>query len=394
MADRAPGWLLPESEREEIAAWFESRARSVDRCEEPAQQGLHMLAARRLLSKGLPEALGGDGGRLVEMAEVLATVASRCLTSAFVLWCHRMFLEYVAASGSPFLIGEILPQALRVERFGATGLANAMKHAAALEELKVTAEPSAAGFILSGRLPWVSNLVGDRFVVAVAARLGRSVALFAVPGDAPGVSRGPGLPLLGLEGTASAPLKLDAVELDAKWMIARDGGAFLSGIRPVFLVLQSALAWGLAESALASLQAKLSGPRRVLEQEAEAVARELDRLTGELRALADRLDALAARLDGKALLRALARPDESLLYRALKVRKELAELAVQAVWLELEAAGGSGYLLDSDTARRLREAAFLPVQSPSFVQLRAELARYELARSGEAGAGSRKGEAP
>jgi len=54
MADRASGWLLPESEREEIAAWFESRARSVDRCEEPAQQGLHMLAARRLLSKGLP----------------------------------------------------------------------------------------------------------------------------------------------------------------------------------------------------------------------------------------------------------------------------------------------------------------------------------------------------
>ena len=51
------------------------------------------------------------------------------------------------------------------------------------------------------------------------------------------------------------------------------------------------------------------------------------------------------------------------MYRALKVRKELAELAVQAVWLELETAGGAGYLSESDTARRLREAAFFPCKA-------------------------------
>lgn len=382
MADRARQWLIPGSEREEIARWFASRARAVDRCEAPAQQGLAMLAGRGWLSRGVPRALGGDGGCLVEMAEVIATVASTCLTSAFVLWCHRMFLEYVSASGNPFLLAEFLPQALRVERLGATGLANAMKHVASLEELRVTAERRDGMYVLSGRLPWVSNLVGDGFVAAVAARSGRSILLLAVPGDAPGVVAGTRLPLFGLEGTASASLTLDEVKLGDQWVISADGGAFLARIRPAFLVLQAALAWGLAEGALASLGDKITGPRLILRREAQQLDRELDGLVAELRALAgeagqDRAGALGQGASGPGA------GTGSLMHRALKVRKELAELAVRAVWLELEAAGGAGYLSESDTARRLREAAFFPVQSPSLVQLRTELARYE----GELGAG-------
>lgn len=334
-----------------------------------------MLAARGLLSRGVPRVLGGDGGRLMEMAEVIATVAGSCLTSAFVLWCHRMFLEYVSASGNPFLIEEVLPRALRVERFGATGLGNAMKHIASFEELKVSAELQDGRYVLSGRLPWVSNLVDDRFVVAVAARAGESIVLVAVPGDTPGVLPGPRMPLFGLEGTASASLTLERVLLDAKWTITPDGGAFLAKVRPVFLILQSALAWGLAEGSLASIHEKLTGPRRVLASEADRLDQALDRLVGELRALAalygDGADAARHRLpSGQS-------GTTDALYRALKVRKEMAELAVEATWLELEAAGGAGYLSESDTARRLREAAFFPVQSPSLVQLRAELARYE-----------------
>ena len=97
---------------------------------------------------------------------------------------------------------------------------------------------------------------------------------------------------------------------------------------------------------------RLSGPRVVLETASSSWTREFDRLVGELRTLA------AGGLAGHRV------------YRALRARKELAELAVAAVWLELEAAGGAGYLSESETARRLREAAFFPVQSPSLVQLR------------------------
>ncbi len=377
-ADQRKGWLIPHEERLDIAGWFAARAPSVDRCQVSAQEGLGMLAERGLLAKGVPQALGGDGGTLAEMAEVIATVAGSCLTSAFVLWCHRMFVEYVVTSGNPYLIEQVLPELLRLQRFGATGLANAMKHAAFLEELRVSARRFAKGYVLSGKLPWVSNLVDRRFVVAVAARtlagagegFGERIMLFAVPGDAQGVLSGPRFPLFGLEGTASASLVLDEVALDTRWVISHDGGAFLAKVRPVFLVLQSALAWGLAESALESAAAKAMGPRLVLKAEVARLARALDRLVGELRTLAQET----------------SRWERPEMYRALKVRKELAELAVQAAWLELETAGGAGYLSDSDTARRLREAAFFPVQSPSLAQLRLELAQYEKDQAIEAGA--------
>ncbi len=61
----------------------------------------------------------------------------------------------------------------------------------------------------------------------------------------------------------------------------------------------------------------------------------------------------------------------------MRVRLEAARLAVEAVALEAKAVGSRGYARGSETARRLREAAFLPIQAPTEVQLRAELARAE-----------------
>lgn len=376
MVDRTEKWLLPQSDRFEIAEWFAGRAGAVDRCQEPAQQGLHMLATRGMLSKGIPESLGGDGGGLEEMAEVIATVAGSCLTSGFVLWCHRMFLEYLAVGDNPYLTEHILPQVLKVERLGATGLANAMKHAAAIEEIRVRAEATNGGYVLTGRLPWVSNLVDDRFIVALAVQAEDKHLVAAVPGDMPGLACGRRFPLFGLEGTASASLVLDGVSLDDQWVIAQDAGAFLGRVRPTLLLLQSALAWGLAESALTSAHERISGPRTVLKDQAEELNQMLSRLVTELRRLA----------------REGVGGDPYGTYRVLKTRKELAELAVEAVWLELETAGGAGYLSESETARRLREAAFFPVQSPSFVQLRSELAQYEASYGSELAALAADGE--
>jgi hypothetical protein len=59
----------------------------------------------------------------------------------------------------------------------------------------------------------------------------------------------------------------------------------------------------------------------------------------------------------------------------LQVRLDAVTLAVDAAWVELTALGGAAYRKTGPTARRLREAAFLPIQAPTVVQLRWELAR-------------------
>jgi alkylation response protein AidB-like acyl-CoA dehydrogenase len=60
-----------------------------------------------------------------------------------------------------------------------------------------------------------------------------------------------------------------------------------------------------------------------------------------------------------------------------KLRIGLAETAASAVQLELQASGGKAYLTahGSGFARRWRESAFVPIVTPSLVQLRTELQR-------------------
>ena len=56
---------------------------------------------------------------------------------------------------------------------------------------------------------------------------------------------------------------------------------------------------------------------------------------------------------------------------------ENTEATASAVQLELQASGGKAYLCahGSAFARRWRESAFVPIVTPSLVQLRAELLR-------------------
>jgi alkylation response protein AidB-like acyl-CoA dehydrogenase len=63
---------------------------------------------------------------------------------------------------------------------------------------------------------------------------------------------------------------------------------------------------------------------------------------------------------------------------ALQIRLDCARLATAAVALEAKKMGGRGYVVTTPTARRLREAAFLPIQAPTEGQLRWEMARCRL----------------
>jgi hypothetical protein len=60
-----------------------------------------------------------------------------------------------------------------------------------------------------------------------------------------------------------------------------------------------------------------------------------------------------------------------------EVRIALAALADAAVRLEVQTTGGRGYLRgQSGCARRTREAAFVPIVTPSIVQLKNQLAQH------------------
>jgi len=164
---------------------------------------------------------------------------------------------------------------------------------------------------------------------------------------------------MGLQSSNTAALAFHEVALSRDWLLHENAREFLPKVRPAFLALQCGMAIGLARRALDEVQGHINGRTSFLE-EARQVLQE--RLENTVAALKQGL------LEGRFLSQPAA---------LFKLRITLAESAADAVQLELQASGGKAYLSEfgAGFARRWRESAFVPIVTPSLVQLRAELHR-------------------
>lgn len=361
----------------ELAAFLKDEAEALDRNDVAADAVVPQLGRSGLLREGVPQALGGAGSALSHGIEAVAAVAERSLAAAFVFWGQRAFIEYVVHADAAALREHRLPALLQGEHAGATGLSNAMKFLPGIEGLGVRARAAAAGggFLLDGAVPWATNLRSPGFTVAVAvAREGDAgdaqPLVVALPHDRAGVARSADFDLLGLRGTRTAALSLAEVPIGDDDRLARDGRGWLPQRRPAFLGLQCGMSIGLARASLAAARQQAGGAIAVLGAPLEALAEELHSATAELKAGVD---------DGRFVATPL---------RLFELRIRLAEIALAAVQLELQASGGRAYHLDQPLgfARRWREAAFVPIVTPSLAQLQGELVKHR-ARQAAAPAG-------
>ncbi len=345
----------------ELAAWLDAHADGLDCGSTDAAALLPRLATAGLIGAGVPIAAGGSGGSCSSAIGAVAALARHSQAAAFVLWAQRVFIEYLLQSPNRALAEAYLPGLLAGTTAGASGLSNAMKFLGGIEALQVEARRRTDGWQLDGRLPWATNLLAQRFVVAVAASdvAGGAPAVFAVPATQAGVQRSADLDLVGLRGTATAALALSQVPLGPEHLLHEDARSYLPRVRPAFLGMQCGLSIGLARRCLASVRGSEDSGRALLAEPAAAIAADLD--------------AAAARLSAGVDTGAFVDAPRALFL----LRIQLAELAQQAAQLELQARGGAGYLhgRHGGFARRWREAAFLPIVTPSLVQLRTELAR-------------------
>jgi alkylation response protein AidB-like acyl-CoA dehydrogenase len=166
--------------------------------------------------------------------------------------------------------------------------------------------------------------------------------------------------LLALQATASTAPVFDEAKIAPDHVLTGDFTRFVASVFPTFLLLQSAFCWGLTRRALSEAEAALRGPAEVLRPDLHELQSRAQDVEHRLRAMA-------------------SHPDRTRLTRRdlLALRLAWGRLSVEAVALEQKAVGGRGYMLLSGTARRLREAAFLPVQAPTEVQLRWLLSRCD-----------------
>ena len=331
----------------ELVALIEANAAEVDAGNQDARYILPLLGQRQLFDK--PDA--------VTTARLIRDLSRLDLSVGFTTWAHRMTIEYLSAAGTDYA-NSLLAQLISGERPGVTGMAAAFKEFAGCGEIELQAVKVEGGYRVSGKLNWASNLYSDAVLVTAARTAAGEQLLFAVEAGTEGLTFGKPFGLLGLNATASAWVSFDNVFIANNQVLTADFTSFISQVRPTFVVLQVAEYLGVAEAALAAAASRITGVNETFAQDVADLTAQVEQLVVKQENIIDRIGAQPIN------------PVE-----LLELRLDSASAAVAAAGVEVRVAGGAGYARRSPASRRFREAAFIPVQSPSESQLRWELAK-------------------
>ncbi|KZS57213.1 acyl-CoA dehydrogenase [Mycobacterium kansasii] len=337
----------------ELLADIRAHAGVLDRGDDTARRSFAGLGAVGLLGLGAP---GNIDGRLPQMAQVIRMISGECMSTGFCVWANRMAIEYLLTAATEYSMAVVQPL-LAGTALGITGMAAAFKDAAGCGSLELTAAAVPGGYQLSGSIRWASNLYHDSVLVTAARTERGDKLIVAVPLSTPGITIGDHFELLAMGSTASSYLELTDVYVGDEQVLSTDFDGFLDAVRPTFLVLQSAMCLGLAKTTLTQCRIGLTGVNSVF-------APDVDLIAGKLALAETTLASVAASVGGQ------QPPSKKEL---LSLRLSAAEIASASAALEIRTAGGKGYASRTPASRRYREAAFLPVQSPSEAQLRWEL---------------------
>ncbi|WP_127783613.1 acyl-CoA dehydrogenase family protein [Rhodococcus sp. X156] len=345
-----------EQRRREVCALVRDRADALDRGETDVRADIAALGERGLFRLGL------DGTSLDRMVAVIEDVAAESLAAGFSVWAHRVTLECVNRAPEP-VRAAFRPALENGTEVGVTAMAAGLKHAAGLGETPLIATEVADGLEVSGPIRWASNVFRSALVVLPTRTEDGRTFVALVRTDDPGVTVHPAPQLLALGATASTSLTLERVHVPAAQVVSTDLVGFVARLRPTFLLLQTAFCSGVTGAALAESEPLLTKLGKLLEAEHRQVA-------AEHASVRERLYRWAAQTtpDG---------PPPMTGRELVQLRLDAAGAAVTATRLESTLRGGAGYATGSATNRRFREAAFLPIQSPSEGQLRWELAQSD-----------------
>lgn len=334
-----------------------STAADVDQDRASAAARHRDLAAAGLLDLGIDEVLTGGGTDIRAQADVIAALGTECVATAFSVWAHRMVIDYFARGNRSPRSEEVFEGLRTAELLGSTAMASGLKSLAGIGQLDILAvrDDQGSGWLLSGPIQWASNLVPGAVVVLPArTEDGRTIVGWVTVGSEGFVVRhikG----LLALDATQSGFVQLSEVRLPDDQVLSEDLPSYAAAFRPTFLVLQSAFCAGLVTRSLLEAEAALDrGENAVFGADVAFLGREVDEWLDRWRRFAADTSSASRR-------------------QLLQLRLDASELAGRAARLEATLAGGRGYLTASGAARRFREAAFLPVQSPSEGHLRWEI---------------------
>jgi alkylation response protein AidB-like acyl-CoA dehydrogenase len=299
-----------------------------------------------------------SGLRLVE------ETSQTCMTTGFALWCHLAAMIYIRSSDNVFLRQDVLPRLESGALRGGTGLSNPLKSQDGLEKLCLKAKRVSGGYIVSGQLPFVSNVGRDAWFGIIATTEEGEKIMALVDGGAERLTLKERRDFLGLNGCATCTCTFRDVFVPDAWLISEQADEFVEQVRALFLLYQIPLGFGVTAAAIHQIERsrhKQSECNQYLPVQAEDLEQRLQSLRAQAYQMAEE-DNLPARW-----------------MELLQTRRDTTLLTSEAVHTAMVHHGGSGYLRSSDSARRLRESYFLVNLTPTVKHLEKALSGSLLA---------------
>ncbi|PXW66657.1 acyl-CoA dehydrogenase family protein [Methylobacterium sp. B4] len=302
----------------------------------------------------------GSGRGLLAAIGAMAEVGETCLSTAFCMWCQDALVWYLARSGEAGAQRHLEALAAGTA-LGGTGLSNPMKAFSGIEPLALRGEREGAGYRVRGRLPWVSNLApGHRFAGIFSLPDGRRVmGLFEAGSEAVAIAAN--ARFVALEGTGTVTVMIRDAYLPDTDVIAHDAAAFVPGIRNGFVLLQTGMGLGLARGVAALMREDVRG-----RTQAAHLPLGPETIEARARALQERVTIAAQTHEAT---------DRATFLETLRLRLDVSWLALEAAQSAMLQFGARGYLEGAEPFRRLREAQFVAIVTPSVKHLTEELAR-------------------
>lgn len=295
----------------------------------------------------------------------LAKVGEACGSTAFLAWCQTASAWYLQNSLVAETRARYFSSVATAQRLAGTGMSNTLKHLAGIERLNLKATKQKEGYVVTGALPWVSNLGEDNLIIATAAVDTGGYLIFVAECSNSQLELRLSPEFSGMNGTATYSVRYKDVFVAPDQVVAgpEQFKCFIRSIKPGFLLLQCGFALGVVEACIA----------RITESNTthEHVNRFLDSQGADLEEAKEAALALALDLAQENHL------DDGVLLKILKLRAHVAELCLQAANSAVLHAGARGYSMRDSAQRLLREAVFISIVTPALKHLKKEIYNYE-----------------
>ncbi|SHH48469.1 acyl-CoA dehydrogenase family protein [Pollutimonas bauzanensis] len=370
MSQPDPGTALLETIAAHVKTGLAPLADAIDREGLYPADYLRHLGALGGFGASIPPEHGGSGLGLATQIKITTEVGRECGSTAFLVWCQSSCAGYLLLSPNQAVRDRYLKPVAQGSLFSGTGMSNAVKHLAGIEKIHLTARRDGDGYVVSGSLPWVSNVGAQHLAIAAASVEGEGYVMFAAHGSADGLSLHPCPEFSALEGTQTLNLRFKDARIPAGDVLAHPSqfAQYMARIKPGFILGQTGIGFGVVEGCLKTIRESNASTAHVnafLDDQGPDLAAALDALKARAGALAQQAEA-----------------GEAAVLDVLRLRARTSELTLAAANSAVLHAGAKGYLMRHAAQRRLREAVFVAIVTPALKHLRKEIHDIEQAQAG------------